>query len=308
MTASSDDWSDSSPAYRVQAVARLTGVSAARLRVWEKRYGTPSPIRSEGGYRLYSARDVGLVKRIVELIGQGMSVGEAVGLASAPEGVDAHRGAPPALPTDPDIWAGTRARLIDSARRFDRAGLERELQRVVGTVQAAEAYRIVLRPVLAEAGAAWSRGELSVAAEHLLSEEIGSAMRVLLRVVRPTRPHATLLLACIAEEAHDLPLYGLGLEAADLGCSVVVLGARTPPTGIAAAVSARRFDGVVLSATIADPDAEPGALMEAYGGACGSLAWACGGPAASAWSAEVESAGGRVLHTPADFRDFVRRC
>lgn len=55
--------------YRIGAVSRLSGVPAHTLRVWERRYGTVKPFRSEAGTRLYSQSDVDrlcLIKRLVD--------------------------------------------------------------------------------------------------------------------------------------------------------------------------------------------------------------------------------------------------
>ena len=55
--------------YRIGAVSRLTGVAPDTLRVWERRYGTVTPFRSESGTRLYNQEDVGrlaLIKRLVD--------------------------------------------------------------------------------------------------------------------------------------------------------------------------------------------------------------------------------------------------
>jgi DNA-binding transcriptional MerR regulator len=59
----------SEAAYRIGAVSRLTGVAPDTLRVWERRYGTVTPFRSETGTRLYSKEDVerlSLIKRLVD--------------------------------------------------------------------------------------------------------------------------------------------------------------------------------------------------------------------------------------------------
>ncbi|MDL1950237.1 MerR family transcriptional regulator, partial [Acidobacteria bacterium ACD] len=48
---------DETPRHRIGAVARLTGISTHALRVWERRYGTLKPQRSDGGDRLYSDGD-----------------------------------------------------------------------------------------------------------------------------------------------------------------------------------------------------------------------------------------------------------
>jgi len=50
------------PIYRIQTVSALTGVPARRIRNWEDEYKLLSPARTKGGHRLYSARDVGLIR------------------------------------------------------------------------------------------------------------------------------------------------------------------------------------------------------------------------------------------------------
>jgi hypothetical protein len=40
--------------YNLKAVIRQTALKPDTLRAWERRYGLPTPERSEGGHRLYS--------------------------------------------------------------------------------------------------------------------------------------------------------------------------------------------------------------------------------------------------------------
>ena len=40
--------------YTIGHVSRLTGVPAATLRSWERRYGLPTTLRSLGGHRRYT--------------------------------------------------------------------------------------------------------------------------------------------------------------------------------------------------------------------------------------------------------------
>ena len=63
--------------YRIQTVARLTGVPSPTLRAWERRYGIPSPQRTESSYRLYTDADVELIRRLKELCDQGMAPSQA---------------------------------------------------------------------------------------------------------------------------------------------------------------------------------------------------------------------------------------
>lgn len=50
------------PRYNIKAVVQQTQVTFSTLRAWEQRYGVPHPNRSTHGHRLYSARDVGVIK------------------------------------------------------------------------------------------------------------------------------------------------------------------------------------------------------------------------------------------------------
>jgi DNA-binding transcriptional MerR regulator len=54
-----------------------TGITAATLRAWERRYGLPSPNRSSQGYRLYSERDVALLYWLIQQTETGVGIGQA---------------------------------------------------------------------------------------------------------------------------------------------------------------------------------------------------------------------------------------
>lgn len=56
------------PIYPIRTVARLTGVDARRIRAWESQYGLLRPARTRGGHRLFSQRDLDLIRRIKHLI------------------------------------------------------------------------------------------------------------------------------------------------------------------------------------------------------------------------------------------------
>jgi DNA-binding transcriptional MerR regulator len=71
------------PALRIGAVARRTGVAVTTLRAWESRYGVLRPGRTEGGHRLYSEEDVDRVLAVLRLTSQGWSVGAAAASITA---------------------------------------------------------------------------------------------------------------------------------------------------------------------------------------------------------------------------------
>lgn len=67
------------PMYNLKAVVQHTGIPAASLRAWEKRYGIPAPIRKPNGHRVYTRSEVEKLQRIKALMAQGMTISQAVG-------------------------------------------------------------------------------------------------------------------------------------------------------------------------------------------------------------------------------------
>jgi len=72
---------DSVPRFRTAAVARMTGIAVATLRVWERRYRIVAPPQSPSGHRLYSSADVRRLGMIRALVEQGHAVGTLAGQA-----------------------------------------------------------------------------------------------------------------------------------------------------------------------------------------------------------------------------------
>jgi DNA-binding transcriptional MerR regulator len=56
------------PIYRIRTVSILTGIPARRIRSWEGGYGLIHPSRTKGGHRLFSARDVKVLRDIRRLV------------------------------------------------------------------------------------------------------------------------------------------------------------------------------------------------------------------------------------------------
>jgi DNA-binding transcriptional MerR regulator len=67
--------------YRIGAVAKMTGVSVATLRVWQTRHRVVEPSMSEGGQRLYTDQEVKKLALIKGLNLAGHSMGSIAGLS-----------------------------------------------------------------------------------------------------------------------------------------------------------------------------------------------------------------------------------
>ncbi len=75
--------SDSTGGLTTAQLAQRTGVAAGTLRMWESRHGFPASARGSGGHRRYSEADVELVRAVVRLRREGLSLTAAIRRASA---------------------------------------------------------------------------------------------------------------------------------------------------------------------------------------------------------------------------------
>ena len=48
----------------IKDIAAQTGIAAGTIRMWEQRYGFPSPERTASGYRRYCEQDVEALRRV----------------------------------------------------------------------------------------------------------------------------------------------------------------------------------------------------------------------------------------------------
>src|SRR5437660_3079621 len=68
------------PTFNTKAVVQQTGVPAPTLRAWERRYKLIAPERANNTYRLYSQRDIALIRWLKERVDAGIAISQAVAL------------------------------------------------------------------------------------------------------------------------------------------------------------------------------------------------------------------------------------
>ena len=286
-------------AYRIRTVSRLTGVSTATLRAWERRYGVPTPARTASAYRLYSDADVAVIKRMSDLVKQGLAAAEAARSVL----VSMDRVAPaPSNELDPFVAACDR--IVDATLRFDPDALELEAKRILALGSGVVIFDRVIGPALRRIGELWHEGTVTIAQEHLASELLLGTLIDLLRLSQPADASRRVAVACFADEDHVLGLYGAALRFASWGYRTLNLGARTPPSAIARVVEVLDPDVIALSVTAALAPARARELIDGYADACRATPWLVGGPGAEAMRPWIEARGG--LCSPADPHELRR--
>jgi DNA-binding transcriptional MerR regulator len=62
----------------LKAVSRRTGIPAATLRTWERRYRFLRPERASNGYRSYGEEEIARILHVKHLLEQGVRIGQAM--------------------------------------------------------------------------------------------------------------------------------------------------------------------------------------------------------------------------------------
>jgi DNA-binding transcriptional MerR regulator len=229
---------------RIGELSRRLGVSDHVLRAWESRYGLMRPVRSAGGFRLYSAADEGRIRRMQAYLAEGLSAAEAAAAVLSEDGGASPDSAAPAVATVAELSAALRQALDE----YDEQAAQAVLDRLVSDLSVTAVLRDVVLPYLAELGDRWERGTASIAQEHFASNVIRGRLAGLARGWGGGHgPRA--VLACPPGEQHDLGLMIFGIVLNRSGWSVDYFGPSTPVEEVERVVDATHPDLVVLAAT-----------------------------------------------------------
>jgi DNA-binding transcriptional MerR regulator len=230
----SDRVSIDTGALRIGEFARRVGVSPELLRAWERRYGLLQPIRTDGGFRLYTDDDAERVGRMKRALDEGFSAAEAARRALVQE-----RSTERALDAE-------RERLVAAAHAYDEAAVHAILDEALAGFSLETVLRELILPVLREIGAEWERGTLEVGQEHFASNLVRERLLALARQWgRGGGPLA--ILACAPGERHDIGLIAFGLVLRSHGWRILFLGADTPLATLERAVSTTNPQLVVVA-------------------------------------------------------------
>jgi DNA-binding transcriptional MerR regulator/methylmalonyl-CoA mutase cobalamin-binding subunit len=220
---------------------RRSGVAKDTLRIWERRYGFPTPDRS-GGARAYSVADIERLQLLRRLVERGHRPAKIVPLPL--ERLQELEAAPaPPIPRS-DVEATVLQLLRNHAADALRAYLARRLsEQGLGRF-----VQDVAAPLSAAVGREWSDGGLAIFEEHLFTEQITRLLRGAVDAL-PAAPEAAphVLLTTLPGEVHTLGLLMAEAVFAVGGARCTSLGAETPEADIAAAAQAHRAQVVAVS-------------------------------------------------------------
>lgn len=237
---------DDTPIYNTRAAVKLTQVEAPRLRAWERRYAILAPHRSANKYRLYSERDLAIIRWLRDQVDAGMTISQATSYLRAVDGTAAPVAAPPPSLQLHDLVQA----LVESAYRLDEAGALRILSQAFAVYAVEEVCEELAMPALYTIGQEWDAGKDVIVAEHFLSNIIRAQLDAVWRLTYQPDAGPAVIVACVPGENHELGPFMLALFLRRRGVRVLYLGQNTDASSLVRTAQATQPGAVCLSATL----------------------------------------------------------
>lgn len=244
---------DQRPLYTLQAVIRETGIRPDTLRAWERRYGLPMPRRTSGGHRLYSQRDIEMIRWLLRRQSEGMRISQAIALWRALEaaGQDPLQ-VPEAVstPTEGDLASieALRSRWVEAVLAFREEDADRIWDEALALYPVERVCTGLAMAGMIEVGKRWFEGKATAQQEHFASVLVIRRLSAMIAAAPPPVRPERILIACPPQENHTLVHLMVGLFLRRRGWPVVDLGADVPLTQLEQTLEDLRPNLVLMTA------------------------------------------------------------
>lgn len=219
------------PFFNTKAVVQETDVPADTFRAWERRYGIPLPQRSEGGHRLYSEYDIGLIVWLRDRTAEGLTISQAVALLQEEthEPLESHFEQSPSHILS---LSKLSTALTDALISFQGQQAEQILGQALALYPVEDICIELIQPSLIEIGDRWHQSTLSVTQEHYASQFVRRKLDALLHSYTQQQASATVVVGCAPNELHELGALILAIFLARANWRVIYLGQSVPYQGL----------------------------------------------------------------------------
>ena len=221
------------PRYTIKTVTTQTGIRAVTIRAWENRYGLLNPQRSENRYRLYSDRDVAMLRWVKSQVDQGVAISSVVKDLN----ILLNRGDfPEVLPAITTVSRsflqvppGTLAdQLFQALGRLDENAVSEVLKQANTMFDLTTVCMDVIGAALIKIGEAWHQGEMRITTQHFASTFLQTKLVTLLQAYPSRRGAPLILTACAPEETHEVATLMLSVVLSHHGYRVEYMGSELP--------------------------------------------------------------------------------
>ena len=255
------------PLYNIGVVSRMTGISMATLRAWERRYEFPDSERTAGGHRLYSENDVLRLRWVKARIDEGMQTAQSINALHHQESTGhliltasdltptqaISTEKPPSIQVGgTDDKAGNlevfRQRLTDYLLQRNIEQADDVLIEALAVSTPEDLILKVIAPTIAVMGTYWEEGAINVAIEHLSTNYLRQKLLSWILSGPPPRKTRPIVLSCAPDEWHEGSLLVLGALLRRRRWPIAYLGQAMPLQDLAAFVGQIQPNLIVMVA------------------------------------------------------------
>lgn len=263
MRKSLQEYSDK-PTYNMKAVEQQTGISAATLRAWERRYNLVVPQRTNSGYRLYSERDIALLHWVRQQMAEGLTISRVVAMLHSAENSGNGNGShsynitvdmaeQPAWVRESDTPHPAEDLvdpLVMALVQLDEGRADRLLEKAFSLYTLQSVYMDILTPAMTEIGNLWHRGDILITTEHYATAYIRGRLLQILHSFPRAYEKPPIIAGCAPGEQHDIGSILFTLTLRQRGFNVIYLGADVPLEDLMVMAEREKPVIICLSASI----------------------------------------------------------
>ncbi len=243
------------PKFTIRMVSEKTGIQPVTLRAWERRHEVLSPHRADNRYRLYSERDIAVLRWLKHRVDEGTSISNAVSELRSMTGRNVW---PEAIPQAPSQVSGGvssappsqyASQLYSALIRHDESRAGDLLRDAHARFNLITICQEVIIPALREIGEAWYRGDIRITTEHFASAYLRGKLLSLLQAYPTRRGAPLILIGCAPMEQHELGTLMMAVLLRSEGYRIEYLGPDIPIEDLAEYARFENPNMVILSAT-----------------------------------------------------------
>ncbi|MEO7210746.1 MAG: MerR family transcriptional regulator [Chitinophagaceae bacterium] len=209
--------------FSISDMSRYSGILPHTIRIWEQRYNTLKPKRSDGNTRYYDGNQLRRLLNIVSLMEDGYKISWLSALKDADiqnmvyEKESIHVEAP---------FKHFILQLISAGLNYDEFAFEKIFSSCIARFDFQETYVHIICPLLQQLGTMWSCEKALPPQEHFLSNLLRQKIFSAINELPPgTKMNNTWLLFLPEDEYHDIGLLYAHYLLRHAGEKVIYLGA-----------------------------------------------------------------------------------
>ena len=208
--------------FSIAEIERETGISRDTLRVWERRYGFPTPLRNKRSERVYNGEELERLRLFKQLLDRGQRPGKLVKLD------DQQLRALAIQQNEAVLVSSDVEPLLEILSSGACHALQSRLETLLRQHGLGRFVTEVVAPLNHAVGDAWFAGRIGVLDEHRYTEQV----RGILTTALSRQPLKTgtprVLLTTLPGEQHGIGLLMVSCLLSLEGAAILSLGVQTP--------------------------------------------------------------------------------